>query len=322
MKDARQIKMRLSAKPGIVVIGELNVDLLASGLTDPPSMGDEILAKDFEVVLGSASAIFATGIRKLGYEVTFVSQVGRDQFGDFCVDALRAAGISTKQVSRRRNLKTGVTISLSGARDRALVTYPGAIATFSAEQVPSDSFQNGQHLHMTSYFLQTALKPSFAEIFRQARKRGLTTSFDPNSDPSGAWGKEIWDVLRETDVLFLNEREALKLTRTRTIKSAAIKLGQQTNCVVIKLGSKGAVAIKGGELVTAPGFKIKVVDTTGAGDSFDAGFMSGYLAGSSLTECLKIANACGAMSALKSGGSAGQPDQNSLNKFLRSQSQH
>jgi len=144
----------------------------------------EILAKDFEVVLGSASAIFATGIRKLGHEVTFVSQVGRDQFGDFCVDALRAAGISTKQVSRRRNLKTGVTISLSGARDRALVTYPGAIATFSAEQVPANSFQNGQHLHMTSYFLQTALKPSFAEIFRQARKRGLTTSFDPNSDPS------------------------------------------------------------------------------------------------------------------------------------------
>ncbi|HEY9502345.1 MAG TPA: PfkB family carbohydrate kinase, partial [Pyrinomonadaceae bacterium] len=95
---------------------------------------------------------------------------------------------------------------------------------------------------------------------------------------------------------------------------------QQTNCVVIKLGSKGAVAIKGGELVTAPGFKIKVVDTTGAGDSFDAGFISGYLAGSSLNECLKIANACGAMSALKSGGSAGQPDQNSLNKFLRSQS--
>lgn len=283
-------------------------------------MGDEILAKDFEIVLGSASAIFASGMRKLGHQVTFVSQVGRDQFGDFCVRALRAEGISTRHVSRRSDLKTGVTISLSGARDRALITYPGAIANLSVEQLPLESLKNSRHLHMTSFFLQEALKPSFAEIFRQARALGLTTSFDPNSDPSGTWNKDIWNVIQQTDVLFLNEREALRLTRARTITSAVRKLGQQTNCCVIKLGSRGAVAVKNGELASMPGFRIKVVDTTGAGDSFDAGFISAHLQGSSLKECLRIANACGALSALKSGGTAGQPDETSLAKFLRSHS--
>ena len=312
--------MPLSARLGIVVIGELNVDLLALGLSNSPTMGDEVLAKDFEMVLGSASAIFASGIRKLGHKVTFVSQVGSDQFGDFCVRALRAAGISTKHVSRRSDLKTGVTISLSGAADRALVTYPGAIATFSVEQLPPEVLKNSHHLHMTSFFLQEALKPSFAEIFRRARSLGLTTSFDPNSDPSGRWNSDIWDVIRQTDVLFINEREALRLTRARSSESAARKLGQQTNCAVIKLGSRGAIAVRNGELASIHGFKIKAVDTTGAGDSFDAGFISAHLKGSSLKECLRIANACGALSALKSGGTAGQPDEKSLAKFLRSHS--
>lgn len=312
--------MRVSASPRIVVIGELNVDLLAVGLSNPPKMGNETLVKDFEMVLGSASAIFATAIRKLGHQVTFVSQVGNDQFGNFCVAALRAAGISAKHILRRSDLKTGVTISLSGARDRALVTYPGAIADFSVEQLPPAILKNSHHLHMTSFFLQAALRPSFAEIFRQARNQGLSTSFDPNSDPTGRWTSDIWDVISQTDVLFLNEREALRLTRARTIKSAAQKLGRLTNCAVIKLGSRGAVAVKDGELVTMPGFKIRAVDTTGAGDSFDAGFIFAHLKGSSLNDCLRIANACGAMSALKSGGSAGQPDEKSLTQFLRSHS--
>src|SRR5258705_10140843 len=117
-----------SAGKGVVVIGELNIDAVAAGLSEAPKLGAEILASDFQLTLGSASAIFACGIAKLGHEVTFIAKVGSDDFGSFCLAALRDAGVSTRHVSRDKHMKTGVTISLSTRSDRALVTYLGAIA--------------------------------------------------------------------------------------------------------------------------------------------------------------------------------------------------
>src|ERR1051326_7607682 len=125
--------MGRSTTPRILVIGELNVDIVLAGLESIPKFGAEILARDCELTLGSASAIFAVGLSKLGHPVTFVSQVGRDSFGDFCIDALKQAGVSTRNVART-NEQTGVTIALSSVRDRALVTFPGAISTFTAER--------------------------------------------------------------------------------------------------------------------------------------------------------------------------------------------
>jgi sugar/nucleoside kinase (ribokinase family) len=279
-------------------------------------MGSEVLAKDFEITLGSASAIFASGMAKLGHPVTFISKVGADDFGDFCLGELRAAGVSTTHVSRAGSDRTGVTIALSAGRDRALVTYRGAIASLRYQQLEMSLLKRHQHLHMTSYFLQTKLRPAFPEIFRQARSLGLTTSFDPNSDPAGTWSMKIREVLAHTDVLFVNEREALQLSRARGVRSALRTLGQFVSCAVIKRGPRGSIAIKDDAVTSAPGFKVKAFDTTGAGDSFAAGFISAYLGGSSLAECLRAGNACGALSVLKAGGTAGQPDAIKLRDFL------
>jgi sugar/nucleoside kinase (ribokinase family) len=313
------IKMSSLAMPRVAVIGELNVDIMATGLSRLPQMGGEILARDFQITLGSASAIFAAGIAKLGHPVTFVGQVGADDFGDFCLDALRAAGVATKHVARATSDRTGVTIALSAGRDRALVTYPGAIASLKYPQLEMSLLKGNRHLHMTSYFLQTALRPAFPEIFCQAQGMGLTTSFDPNSDPTGAWRVKIRDVLAHTDVLFVNEPEALQLSRTRRVRDALRTLGQFVSCAVIKRGPRGSMAIKDREVTVAPGFKVKAVDTTGAGDSFAAGFVSAYLSGSPLAECLRSGNACGALSALKPGGTAGQPNAKELRNFLQTE---
>jgi sugar/nucleoside kinase (ribokinase family) len=301
---------------GVVVIGELNVDMVATGLAGPPRMGAEVTVADFELTLGSASAIFACGVAKLGHKVTFISQVGRDDFGEFCLKALRTARVPTDNVLINKRVKTGVTVSLSTRTDRALVTYPGAIASFNYGQLKMAQLRGQRHLHMTSYFLQEGLRPSFPQIFREARRTGLTTSFDPNSDPEQAWGGGINEVLAGTDVLFLNETEARQLTRARGVRGALKILGQAVPCAVVKLGAKGAVAIKGGEVVSAPGFEVEALDTTGAGDSFAAGFVSTYLRGRPLAECLRAGNACGALSTLKAGGTAGQPDARALKAFL------
>jgi sugar/nucleoside kinase (ribokinase family) len=305
---------------GVVIIGELNVDAVATGLTQPPKLGAEIIAADFEMALGSASAIFASGVARLGHEVTFISKVGRDDFGDFCLAALRAGGIPTRHVVRDPLEKTGITLALSTRTDRALVTYLGAIASLRYEDVRMSLLKGKSHLHLTSYFLQEGLRPSFARIFGEARALGLTTSFDPNSDPTSSWGEEIWDVIAQTDILFINETEALQLTRARDVGAALKSLGARVGCAVVKLGPKGAVAVRGGEVAKARGFKVEALDTTGAGDTFASGFVSAHLRGLSLEECLRTGNACGALSTLKAGGTANQPDRAALKRFLRQQS--
>ncbi|HJP91406.1 MAG TPA: carbohydrate kinase family protein [Pyrinomonadaceae bacterium] len=308
---------RLS-KPRILVVGELNVDIVVAGLQSVPKEGAEILARDCELTLGSASAIFAVGMSKLGHPVTFVSQVGKDSFGDFCISALKQSGVSTRNVTRTDE-KTGVTVALSSVRDRALVTFQGAISTLTEDRINRSLLQRHQHLHLTSYYLQQGLQPSFADLFRQAKALGLTTSFDPNSDPAGGRrSKKIDAVLRHTDVLFVNECEASNLTGMPSAKSALKSLGKLVPCAVVKLGHKGAIAIKDNQVSTDSGFKIRARDTTGAGDSFDAGFISAYLRESPISECLRIGNACGALSALRVGGTAGQPTQQELEVFLRS----
>ena len=305
-------------RPKILVIGELNVDIVATGLRSTPEMGTEILAEDCELTLGSASALFAAGVARLGHSVTFVSHVGRDYFGDFCINALQQLGVLTRHVARKADEKTGVTIALSGKRDRALVTHAGALATLTSDCINEALLKRHDHLHLTSYYLQKALQPSFADIFRRARALGLTTSFDPNSDPSNKWSRNIDNVLRYTDVLFVNEREASQLTRASTPKAALKILGTKVRCVVIKRGSRGALAIQDGVTAADAGFKVTAVDTTGAGDSFDAGFVSAHVRQAPLSECLKIGNACGALSAMRVGGTAGQPTEAELKKFLRS----
>jgi sugar/nucleoside kinase (ribokinase family) len=305
------------APPPVAVIGELNVDLIASGLNSAPVLGREVLAEKLETVLGSASAIFACGASRLGHPVSFFSRVGDDEYGHFCLDALRRAGISTGHVDVRPTSRTGVTISLSTRADRAMVTVLGAISELASKHLDLQALRGHSHLHLTSFFLQAALRPAFPRILRQAKKLGLTTSFDPNSDPQSSWGSDIWQVIGETTILFVNQDEALQLTRKKNVRDALRYLGERAPYVVIKLGPKGAIATAEGKVVAAPGFKISPLDTTGAGDSLAAGFVHAFLSGEDLHSCLVAGNACGALSTLQVGGTAGQPDQKSLQKFLR-----
>lgn len=301
----------------IVVVGELNVDLIANGLSSKPLFGQEILAQDFEITLGSASAIFASGAAKLGRKVTFISRLGNDDFGRFCLESLQQKDISTNYIDVNEASKTGVTIVLSTPRDRALVTYLGAIAELSLADISFDALENHKHLHLTSYFLQTGLQPDFAFLMREAKQRGLSVSFDPNSDPMQNWDEKIYDVIAQADILFLNDTEARHLTRQENIESAIRQLGEYCPTAVIKLGKDGAVGINDGKIVKAEGFTIDAIDTTGAGDSFAAGFVHAYLDKKDLRECLKTGNACGALSTTRAGGTAAQPNDAQLETFLK-----
>ncbi len=304
-----------SAAP-ILVIGELNADAIAAGLASLPKLGFEVLAKHFALTLGSASAIFAAGVRKLGHPTALVSSVGDDELGRFCTRELERLGVDVSYVKPRSRAGTGITLCFSGAKDRAQVTYLGAIADLSRRDVPARAFRNRKHLHLTSYGLQHALRPGFAALMREAKRRGMTVSFDPNSDLGGELAPGARRLLPLCDVVFLNELEATRFTRTTSARAALAALAELTPCAVVKRGARGAVAARQGKIVSVRGLSVNVVDTTGAGDSFAAGFVSAFVGGADLATCAAWGNACGALSTRAAGGTPGQPTRAEVQRVL------
>ena len=179
-------------------------------------------------------------------------------------------------------------------------------------------FDGFRHLHLTSYFLQERLRPDFPRLIREAKAAGLTVSFDPNSDPSQGWSPEIWEVMRSADVVFVNEQEAQALTGDVEHDRSSLGAWRAHSLCRREAGQEGATAVRGAERVHLEAFRVNAVDTTGAGDSFAAGFVHGLLTKRPLRECLLLANATGALSATGVGGTAAQPDRETLSAFLRS----
>jgi sugar/nucleoside kinase (ribokinase family) len=302
----------------VLVIGELNVDMVVSGLDTLPKLAQEITAADLQVVLGSSSAICAAGLARLGAEVDFLGKVGDDYFGDLVTRELRELGVGTRHVVRDPAVRTGVTISLTYAQDRALVTYLGSIAALRLTDIQTSILEDYDHMHVGSYFLQKGLQPEIQDLFELAHRTGLTTSLDTGWDPEERWGgDELLELLALVDIFFPNEVEACAITGTDNAELALRELGQRTVLAVVKMGAEGAMALHHGEIVHSPGFRVDVADTTGAGDSFDAGFVFAHIVqGQPLEDALRFANACGALSATGYGGTAAQPTLQQVQEML------
>jgi sugar/nucleoside kinase (ribokinase family) len=303
----------------ILIAGELNPDLILSDYQFFPEPGTEVLVKDLEMTLGSSSAICAVGLARLGNPVTFVANVGADPYGDFCVQMLEREGIDISLVRRRTDLKTGLTVSVTSSQDRALITYPGAIASLTAKDVPVAAFEAHRHLHVSAYYLQQGLRAGLGELFAAARAAGLTTSLDPGWDPSGKWGRDVLDAIAVADVFLPNESEIRAITGCPRIEDGLRSLDNGRTLTICKLGREGCVARHRGALVRAPSFQIVAVDTTGAGDSFAAGFLHAWLRKRELLDCLRFASACGALSTRGVGGTGGQPACQEVENFLAAQ---
>ena len=188
-----------------------------------------------------------------------------------------------------------------------MVTYLGAIASLTAEDVPASAFAAYRHFHVSAYFLQDGLRPGLAGLFAAAKHRGLTTSLDTGYDPSERWSSELLDVLRHVDVFLPNETEVRRITRCDDVMDGLRSIENGHTLVVAKLGADGCASIWKGRCYRADAFPVEVVDTTGAGDSFDAGFLHAWLRGRPPADCMRFAAACGALSTRGLGGTVAQP---------------
>ena len=300
----------------VLVAGELNPDLILRNYSQYPEPGKEVLVEDAELTMGSSTAICAMGLARLGDSVTFASVVGCDAYGSYCCDTLERAGIDISRVARRTDRKTGITVSVTSSKDRALVTYLGAIAALRAEDLPDEGFRGQEHFHVSSYYLQEALRPGLKDRFAAAHRAGLTTSLDTGYDPSETWGSDLFDTLAEVDVFLPNEVEIQKITGCRDVEEGLRKLGNGRTLVVAKLGAQGCAVIQHGQWTQIRAFPVEVVDSTGAGDSFNAGFLHSWRRGDPLDSCMQFAGVCGALSMRGLGGVATQPTQAEVESFL------
>jgi sugar/nucleoside kinase (ribokinase family) len=299
----------------ILVAGEINPDLILSGNITPEFGQAEKLVDSAALTVGSSSAIFACGAARLGLKVAYIGVCGDDVFGHFMLDEMSKRNVDISNVIVRSNDQTGLSVILNQGADRAILTHLGLIAALQASDISDALLSNARHLHIASYFLQTTLQPDLPKLFSRAHSLGLTTSLDTNWDPSNEW-RGFDELLSQVDIFLPNENEAKAIAHKEDVDSACKHLASKSKLVAIKRGADGALAQMQDTFISVPSIPVQVVDTVGAGDTFDAGFLFGYLNKWSIEKSLQLAAVCGALSTQFAGGTNGQPTLEEAKKYV------
>ena len=291
----------------ICIVGETNLDLILYGLPEEMPLEREILGTGFEMTLGGSSSILAHNLAVLGTRVGFVSEVGGDAMGEIAHGYLHGTGVDLAHF-RQKAGATGVTLLLPHGKKRHILTYPGVMSDLKVEDLDFAYVSSARHFHLSSLFLQGGL--------HELKAAGLTLSLDTNDDPSGIWRGVLDLLLDKVDILLPNLDELLKIADTATTDEALDKLAPRVPMIVVKCGSRGALVQRGSERQWVPPIVVEPVDTIGAGDSFNAGFLSAWLRGGNPIRAAAMGNLSGALSTLRPGGVGAHRDASLRTQFL------
>jgi sugar/nucleoside kinase (ribokinase family) len=302
----------------ITLVGEVNLDLILYGLPRDLPVEREILATNFQVTLGSSSAILAHNMAVIGASVGFITCVGSDVFGKLALERLAESGVDlSRSLHRTSDTGTGVTLLLPHGRERHILTYPGTMAELTCDDLDIEYLASGRHFHLSSLFLQTGLHPGLPSLLTELKSRGLTISLDTNDDPADQWGGILDQVLPLVDILLPNENELLRIAKVSSLEEALEKIGAIVPLIVVKRGMRGALVHEHKISLDVAPLTVVAVDTIGAGDSFNAGFLTAYLQGKSSVFCAEAGNVTGALSTLRSGGTEAFRERQLCDDFLQ-----
>jgi ribokinase len=299
----------------VLVVGDANLDLILTGDVRPRFGQTEQLLDDATLTLGGSASLVAHGLARLGIPVSLCAAVGSDTFGDQTKTLLGRAGVDISTMVTRSGIGSGLSVILSDT-DRAILTQLGAIPTLTPSDLPP--LNNFTHLHIASVYLVTGMKHYLPDLLRAAKEAGLSTTVDTNDDPARSW-HGISDLAQAVDTLLPNEDEVIRWSTahghpTDNWQTAAATITALGNCALtIKRGAQGGAHLtSSGELITMPAAPIAPVDTTGAGDSFDAGWIAATCLGLDTKTVLQWAVAAGSLSTQGIGGSSAQPTREAL----------
>jgi ribokinase len=291
----------------LLIAGELNVDILVTGDTVPMFGQAEKLVDSITLTGGGSAAITAAAAARLGLRVLYASVVGDDLFGHVTLDTMRAAGVDVSHVMIDPQVATGATVHLlRDDGDRAMLTHLASIARIGPGLIDPAWYAAVRHLHLASPFLLSGLYTSLPAIAAAAHRHGMTISLDTNWDPAEAW--VLGDLLDAVDIFLPNEAELCAISGIADPDEAMNLTVRRVPVVAVKQGMRGATGAQGNQRVHVPAFRVDAIDTTGAGDTFDAGFLAAWLRGATLAQALMFGAGAAALSTTAYGGFAGLPD--------------
>jgi sugar/nucleoside kinase (ribokinase family) len=301
--------MELKPHYDILIPGSYFCDIIFTGLPSFPALGTEIYCDSLSVVPGGVMNT-VIGLRRLGVNVGWCGVIGDDFFSRFALEQAEREGLDTALLVRDGNPVKRVTVALSAPEDRAFVTYvdPSPNKTELAFLALERATFN--HLHFTGLVFDERT----VELIDICHTRGIRVSMDCQHRDETL--SEVAHVLSKLDMFMPNASEALRLTRADRLADAMDRLAEVVPLVVIKNGAAGAIARHEGTDYDAPALTLTPVDTTGAGDVFNAGFLAAYLRGHDVPTCLRWGNFCGGMSTQAVGGATGAPTLDALQAWL------
>ena len=301
----------------VALVGEANLDLLLYGLPAELPSDRELVADGMALSVGGSPAITAHNLAMLGCKTGFITAASDDVFGTMCLRDLNTAGVDLSRIVRKRGDRgTGVSVLLQHRDSRRTLTFPGNAINLHLDDLDLDYLAGAQHFHLSSYFLQAGLRDDVPELLAYLKKAGLTISLDPNDDPLGLWEESFFAALKYVDVLMPNQHEVCEMVRDSDADRAIARLSKLVPLLIVKRGAWGAVAIEAGQRHEAAAVKVTSVDAIGAGDSFNAGFLYGWLRDWPLDRCLRFGNLAGAFSTTAAGGVEAFRDRARLEEFL------
>jgi len=302
-----------TGSPEVIVIGEFFIDEVLSGFQSLPKLGEESFARRLNREVGGGAAITACGLAKLGVRVAVLGAVGASDC-DFVLKRLTDCGVDCSGLERDPEEPTGLTVSVSTREDRAFFSYYGAnrqLRRVLRQRSTLQTSRKARHVH----FACTPDSELDAELLLALRRARCRISVDVQSHISWLTRLDSLNILRNCDIFFPNEREAEWVSgHEGTHKILRALRDKGLRGVGLKLGGKGAALLWRKRELLTDAFPVETVDTTGAGDCFNAGFIYAWLRGKRPQVSLEIANICGALSTRMPGGVAGFPSLTELRK--------
>ena len=290
----------------VIGFGALNVDKLykVNKIAGPEEEG---FIKGFEEACGGSAANTVVGLARLGCKVGFIGKVANDREGKMLMEDFRREGVNTKGIIRAEAGRSGTVMGFVDERgERALYVDPGVNNTISFEEIDMEYACQAKFIHLTSFVGEKSFEAQKRLV--ENLPKNVKVSLDPGELYARKGIKALNPILKRTFVFMPNSRELALLTGMEDyVKGAEKMLELGVKVVAVKLGGRGCYVTDGRENHHVEAFKVQIVDTTGAGDAFCAGFIYGLLNGKSLKECAKLGNFVASRCIMKMGARTGLP---------------
>lgn len=295
----------------VLVVGNYTIDLIFTGLPGLPELGREVVGKGFAMIPGEAFNS-AVAMHRLGLRVAWAGDFGNDEFSRFALKAAQDEGMDeTFFVHHPRPLRR-LTVAASFSNDRAFITY------YDPDPLIPAGLRALRRIRARLLFVPGFYAGALFQLgSRWVRARGMKLVMDGNSHPNTHLRRAaVRNAIRTLDAFLPNAAEALHLTGESDLTRAMRRLGELCPLVVVKAGAEGAYAFEKGQILHVPALKLKPLDTTGAGDCFDAGFLRAWLEGRPLEECLRWGNIVGGLSTLGYGATGKKVTLEEVQRYL------